>query len=520
MRNRWFCLLVVCLGTLGPTASPWANEAVPTTAEELFQRAGDAYRTVDALELELTTSVEIPGAEPGERTVRYVLGSGRRAVIEIGSLLRIVVTDERVLAEHLGVPDRILEVFVEGDDLGAALATARGRSSMAGFWEPPQAALRAGGSVERVLEAFRYSRAVGELHVAGFERQPDSGYAVRLVADNGDCVASFDKRFRLTEVEYRLEPVEAPEGVTVRVRGRYSSSPFEGGTETFELERRDRRVVESIRELAAEPPGIGEAPETILSPEALAAALLAPDELAAALSDRRVLLIGEEHLTEEIPEYTTELLGKLDDRPAHLLLEMPLDAQPAIDAYLQTGDEAILHEIFDGKPILQLQHLLRWARERPRQVSSIEAFDQSLWEIVFRRAFLEDTRNVTMSRAILRAWKEHPERRVVAYAGQLHLLAGGRYRVDHPSRDPAGSRLSALGIPPEEIARVMINGGENFHLQSIWPRPGALPIAGGPARIPIPYLIDYPIFGVAYADEVFDYFVHVGALTPIEVNLQ
>ena len=523
MARRRFQVTVVSAVSLlglvvGSTAR--AGDAEPTTAAELFERSGQAYRALKTLEITLTTSVEIPQAEPGERVVRWVLGEGREALVDIGSEVRVVVTSDRVYVERSGITNRHLEV-ISGGDLAAALAAARGGWGLAGFWEPPQSALRAGKSVADVVDAFRYSSLLGALSVAGLERTPGSAYTLRLEASNGSCTARFDPAtFFVEEVEYLVEPDGAPEGYAMRVHGRYTAREVSSVPSPFTFERRGRDAVDSIRDLDAVPPGIGRPPEDVLSPEALSDRLLGLPELAAAVSARRVLLVGEDHLYEEPPAYLTALLDELywsGGTAASLLLEMPRNLQPAIDDYLRTGDEAALTEIFTGKPVLQLQHVLRWAHRHRARVPSVLAFDEPQYEILLKRSYLTDTRNLTMARAILRAREEHPDRRVVAYGGQLHMMRAGRYRVDEPSRDTAGSRLPGLGVPPDEITSVMLAGGHDFHLHSIWERPGALPVDGRPVRIPIAYLIDYAIFGVAFADEAFDYFVNLGPLTRIEV---
>jgi hypothetical protein len=495
-----------------------AEDVEPRTAEELFQRSGRAYRALETFEVTLTTSVEIPQAERGERVVRWVLGEGREAVLDIGSVMRVVVTKDRVYAERAGVRGRYLEVAT-GGDLAAALATARGRSALAGFWEPPQSALRERKTIAGVLDAFRYSSLLAELSVAGFERAPDSDYEVSLEAENGGCTARFDSEtFFVDEVEYVVEPPGAPEGYAMHVLGRFEVRQVPDGGAGFTFDRGDREAVESLRDLDGNPPGISEPPEAILSPVDLSGRLLGLHELATAVRERRVLLVGENHLYKEPPAYLTALLDELHDAPANLLLELPRNLQPAIDDYLRNGNEAVLDAMFNGKRILQLQHVLRWAHEHRTKVPTVLAFDEPQYERLLKRAYLTDTRNRTMARAITRLWREHPDRRVVAYGGQLHMMKTGRYRVDEPSRDTAGSRLPALGVPPHEIASVMLSGGENFRLHILWEKPGALPMDGDPARIPVAYLIDYPIFDVAFADEASDYFVNLGPLTKIEVS--
>jgi len=123
-----------------------------------------------------------------------------------------------------------------------------------------------------------------------------------------------------------------------------------------------------------------------------------------------------------------------------------------------------------------------------------------------------------MAAEIFRTWKQNPGHRIIFYAGQLHLLKKGRYKEDRPSRDTAGSRLTRLGIPEDQIVGIMLNGNSNFHLHSIWQKPGALPLKNRDFRIPVPYLIDYPIFGAKYADQFFDYFVNLGKLTRVKLD--
>lgn len=510
---------LLCLASLPGVCGGRVEDVGPATVQELFDRSAGAYQSGKCLEITLTTSVEIPPGDPEERVVRYLLGTGREAILEIGSLMRVVVTKDAINVERLGLQDRVLHVSQSGDDLGAALAAVRGEFPLAGFWEPPQAALRQGKTQAGVLEAFRYSSLLGELSVADFGATPGSTYEVRLEAANGSCVARFDPdSYHLVEVEYTVEPPEKAAGHATRIRGFFTTREVDRAETLFAFDPGDRKVVESLRDLSASPPGVNQPPESIVTAEALAARLLSVEELGSALRETRVLLVGEDHLYEEPPAYTAKLLEKLGDRPVSLMIEMPRDTQADIDEYLETGNEEVLARIFSGKPVLQLQHLLRWAHHHRERVPTVEAFDEPLEEIRFRRAYAVDTRNATMARAIHRQWSQHPDRRVVAYAGQLHMLRAGRYLVDQPSRDSAGSRLPGLGIPPDEIISVMLNGGESFHLHAIWSEQGALPIDGRPSRIPIAYLIDYPIYGVEFADEAFDYFVNLGPLTEIEVD--
>ena len=518
-RNRTLPVAApVCLTIILSFSTAGAEDFEPTTAWELFRRSAQAYQAVPSMEIVLTTSVEIPGSEPGERVVRYLFGKEGEAVVDIGSLMRVVATGETIYVEKAGHEDRYFAVPCESD-VGSCLAAVRGRSSFAGLWEPPQAALRAGKGLAEIVDAFRYSHLLGELSVADFKRLPGPAYEVLLEADNGTCLARFDgSSFFLQDVEYRIEPPGAVEGYVMQLVGRYSTREIDYDAALFKFSTENRKFVESLRDLSPAPPGITRPPEEILSPEELSDRLLLLEDLAAALRDKRVLLVGEDHLYEEPPEYMVALLKKLDDKPISLLLEMPNDVQHEIDQYLREGSESVLDEIFTGKPVLQLQRLLRWAHQNRKLVPTVKAIDEPLQEIQLKRAFLADTRNPTMAQSIVREWKAHPDRRIVVYAGQLHIMKAGRYKVNQPNRQTAGSRLPGLGVSSDEIAVVMLNGGENFHLHAIWEKPGVLALDGEPIRIPIAYFIDYPIFGIEFADEAFDYFVNLGPLTRIEVE--
>jgi hypothetical protein len=519
MSRRWLTsapLGIALLTLLLPTPSRSAQSNL--TPEELLEKSREAYARLSAFAVTMTTVVELPGTDRGERIVRYRLGEGNQAVIEIGSLMRIVATGDKLFIEREDIADRYVEVSY-GGDLGEALTSVRDRSILAGLWEPPQVALRAGAPIDELVEALRYSSLLGELQITGLENLPENVLELRLEAANGSCRARFDSSsYLLDEVEYSVRPSGAPEGYAMHLIGRFTTDTLTAPEGRFSFDPGDRTPVETLQELAVPAPGISEAPETLISPRALAERLITRDELGRVLREKRVLLVGEDHLFNEPPIYITKLLEAMGDRPTSLLMELPYDLQPEIDAYMKEGSEGVLKAIFSGRQVLQLQGLLRWAYENRGQLTDVLAVDEPLYEIMLKRSYLEDTRNTTMAHAVLQTLQARPENRIVVYAGQLHMMRAGRYRVDRPSREPVGSRLIRLGVPKSQIASVMMNGGENFHLHSVWDRPGVLPLDETEPRIPIPYLIDYPIFGATYADELFDYFVNLGELTKIELN--
>lgn len=514
-------LSYAALGLIGlvlliPTLSCSAQGEL--TIEELLEKSHEAYDRLSPFDVIFTTVVEFPGTDPGKRTLRYKLGEGNQALIEIGNLMRIVTTGNKLFIENKSVTDRYLEIPYEGN-LGEALASVRGRSILAGLWEPPQAVLQTSSSIKDLAHALRFSNSLGDLEVVDLVRLSDSVYELTLNAANGSCKARFDSSsYMLEEIEYLVRHSDAPEDYAILLKGSYTTTPLATTEGLFSFDPGERTIVTTLGDLAAPTPGISSPPETVLSPQTLAENLITMKMLAQAIQDKRILLIGEDHLYNEPPLYLCKLLKAMNERPSSLLLELPHDIQPEIDAYMRDGSESTLNTIFSGRPVLQLQSLLRWSFKNRQQMVEVSAVDEPLYEIMLRRSYLEDTRNVTMAAAIVRTWRKHPNNRIVVYAGQLHMMRTGRYRVDRPSRDTTGLRLIRLGIPEDQIVSVMLNGDENFHLHSIWDQPGVLPLKDQEFRIPIPYLIDYPIFGANYADEFFDYFVNLGKLTKVELE--
>jgi uncharacterized iron-regulated protein len=77
----------------------------------------------------------------------------------------------------------------------------------------------------------------------------------------------------------------------------------------------------------------------------LASERLDQETLATRLTASRVVLLGEEHFTNELPAYGLGVIEKIHahtGRPVVLLLELPEGAQSSIEKYLRTGDEAAL----------------------------------------------------------------------------------------------------------------------------------------------------------------------------------
>jgi peroxiredoxin len=499
-----------------------AAESEPLSARKVLELSAQAYREVLALEDTLTLTVNLPDAAPGKRQIRYGFGQGTDSYLDIEGYMRLTTKSDQLYVERHGIEDRYLEAPFDGQ-LGAALDQLLGTDKVAGLqfraaglWEPPQFTMRSAAGREAVLDALRFTPVLETLEIAGYQRLSDSRHEIRLEADNGSCLARFDpESFFLDEAEYEIRPRGAPRDLSLRLNGRYDPRPLDTAEGLVGFEPAGRTALDKMRGFRSAPPGITDPPANILSSEELRAGLLNLDELATALHDKRVLLVGEDHFLNETLAFLVDLMEKLDDRPISLLLELPADMQPSIDRYLGDCSETALQAAFAERQVLPFQSLLRWACATPSRMTTVLAMDERLLETLLKRMFLEDTRNQTMAEVILKEYEGNQDTRVIAYAGQMHMMKAGRYRYDDPSREPAGSRLMGMGVARDDIASIMLGGADKFHLHEVWDRPGTLPLEGELARIPFPYFIDYPIFGVDRAGELFDYFVNLGELTPL-----
>ncbi|TNF74481.1 MAG: hypothetical protein EP299_07145 [Acidobacteria bacterium] len=524
-RKLALALGLSCVTLLLAGQRVYPAESSASTAAEVFMRSARAYREAPALEDTLTMVVEIPGSEPGERVIRYKMGQGSDVELDIEGYLRLLAVGERLYVERFGQEEKYFETAFDGD-FGKALAGLWDDSLVqgivfrpAGLWEPPQVAMRAGKKLEAVLHALRYAPVLEALAIVDFEVLSDSIPEVRLEAENGSSTVRFDpETYFITEVEYEIRPAGAPEGYTIEARGRYSPRVLAAADGVVGFEPGDRTAVDTLRGLRSPLPGIARPPAEVLPVERIEKNLLDVEELASRIGGKRVLLIGEDHLFKEPVIYATTLMDAFGDRPVSLLLELPAAIQPAIDHYLEECTEPALASVFEGQLVLALQDLLRWACNHPERARAVKAMDENMLDILLKRLFLTDTRNETMARAIVSEYEDDPDTLVVAYAGQLHMTQAGRYRYNQPDREPAGSRIHRMGVPDGEIVGIMLNGGDKFHLHEVWKSPGALPMEGAAASIPYAYFIDYPIFGVKEASELFDYFVNLGSLTPVQTE--
>lgn len=245
--------------------------------------------------------------------------------------------------------------------------------------------------------------------------------------------------------------------------------------------------------------------------------LLEPDllnrqELANQVSQARFLLVGETHFRKETVAYFLGLLEDIDREPVVMLLELPESTQPAIDRYMSSGDEREFDNVWGEVEALPLHEILRWAYLNRQRVQRVLAMDEDSFRIFLNRAVLDDTRNETMMRALMKAADDHPSARIVAYGGAMHMMLGGRYRFDVDNRRPVGLRLLESGIEQEEIASISLVG-DDLPIATALPVPAAMDLQGNVGLLPYEDFYEYPVYGVSRIRELHTHVVYLGPLT-------
>lgn len=262
-----------------------------------------------------------------------------------------------------------------------------------------------------------------------------------------------------------------------------------------------------------EPPEVAlQANEVEAVRQLLQPGLMDRHSLAVQIGRKRFLLVGETHFRKETVGYFTGLLDDMDGGPLVLLLELPGSIQPAIDRYLASGDEREFDAIWGEVEALPLHDILRWAYANRHRVKGVVAMDEDRTRIFINRALLDDTRNETMANAMLEAAQAHPDARIVAYAGAMHMMLAGRYRFDVDNRQPAGLRLLASGVVRDDVASLSLTGDE-LPIAAAFAAPTALDLRGAAGLLPYEDFYDYPVYGASRIGELHTHLVYLGALT-------
>jgi hypothetical protein len=235
--------------------------------------------------------------------------------------------------------------------------------------------------------------------------------------------------------------------------------------------------------------------------------------LFADLATTDVLLVGEEHFYRETNEFLTRMLESIGTRRVSILLEIPSNLQPAVDAWVSTGSSAAYDAAVSKGDALPFQYILEWAHRNRTRITRVVAVDETRGRIFLNRALLRETRNRTMADAVLASVGGASRELVVIYGGQLHMTLAGRYRYDLENRTPAGALLLQK-LERRRIRSVMLSGKGKSPASDILP-PGIYAASSAAGESPYAWFINYPIFRAARARELFDYYVVLGDLTRI-----
>lgn len=231
------------------------------------------------------------------------------------------------------------------------------------------------------------------------------------------------------------------------------------------------------------------------------------------LMSAEVLLVGEDHFYRETNEYLTHLLDTVRNRRITLLLEIPRNLQPAVDAFVTAGSSTAFDAAVREGDALPFGHILQWAHRNREKVARVVAVDEPRGRIFVNRALLRETRNRTMAESITGSIEREPGDLVVIYGGQLHMILSGRYRYDLENRTPAGALLMRE-IDRRRIRSILISGKGKSPASEILSE-GIYAATAPVGDSPYAYFIDYPIFRASKAKDLFDYYVILGELTRI-----
>lgn len=189
----------------------------------------------------------------------------------------------------------------------------------------------------------------------------------------------------------------------------------------------------------------------------------AADELVAASSEHRLVLLGEMHGTREIPMLVGTVVGRMSaSEPVLLALEVHASEQESLNAYLD-GDGsprqrellrrrafwAVPAERNDGRrseDMIDLVEDVRRLRAMGRDVA-ILAFDVANGE-----SRGSESRDRAMAMHLRRAWEALPRGRMLVLTGNVHAMRVRPNYAPPQMQMPMGVDLQDLGPLSVEIA--------------------------------------------------------------------
>ena len=144
-----------------------------------------------------------------------------------------------------------------------------------------------------------------------------------------------------------------------------------------------------------------------------------PKQLLKNLEGKELLLLGEQHGTNEFPAYAGSIVeAPSKTQPVALGVEFPKDLQPVIDQFLATGDENLLRatrffqdaNFHSGRGSIAMVELLKKMRSLHLSVFCFDIPEGSPYA----------TRDTDMAANVLEYMNAHPGTLVVTYSGNVH----------------------------------------------------------------------------------------------------
>jgi len=161
-----------------------------------------------------------------------------------------------------------------------------------------------------------------------------------------------------------------------------------------------------------------------------------PPQLIDNLKRKRLVMLGEIHGTNEMPDFTFQIVAALAKRRKITLgLEFPSDLQPLIDAFLVSGDiEPVKHSNFfqdrnygSGRTTGAIIALL----DNVRRLKNVKIL---CFDIPFKSKL--EPRDTLMAENVISYQGTHPDRELVTLSGNYHS------RLDHEFMGAEIMRLS------------------------------------------------------------------------------
>lgn len=191
--------------------------------------------------------------------------------------------------------------------------------------------------------------------------------------------------------------------------------------------------------------------------------LKVPPQVTSILLRSHLLLVGDFHGTNEIPQIVYAIADKLADQSKlRIGFEFPIDIANKIKLFMKTGDRNILRQTrffqdpayHSGKGSLQMVALL----EKLRSVSNVEIF---CFDVPDGDSSDSAQRETKLAENVLRAYRQKPTVRTVIFTGNIHsrIVKGAPWDSNYPTMGSEIIRLSTGKDDLSTISSVLIRPG-------------------------------------------------------------